>query len=373
MQENKTQPKILTILGARPQFIKAAVVSPVLSEFCKESILHTGQHFDTNMSDIFFKELSMPAPEYHLNIHGGSHGDMTGRMLMEIEKIIIKDKPDLVLVYGDTNSTLAGALAAVKCNIPIAHIEAGVRSYNRKMPEEINRVLTDQVSDLYFVTSKQAATNLLQEGCKTDNIHIVGDVMFDLALKTKALLNKDSALENKQKDYILVTLHRSENTDNENQLKKCLKLIEKISTIKPIVWVMHPRTEKALKTFNLNIAKNNIHCIEPQGYLEMMQLVQNASAVATDSGGLQKEAFYFKKPCISLRTETEWVELIDAGWNFVLGQEGFQEEVQEKTFEKMKKFLDTDFSTKPHSEVYGSGDAANKIGKILNQWFTSRN
>lgn len=390
-----TKPKIVTIIGARPQFIKAAVVSPVLSTFANEIMIHTGQHFDSNMSDIFFQELSLPEPHYHLDIHSGSHADMTGRMLIEIEKILMKEKPDLALVYGDTNSTLAGALAAAKLNIPIAHIEAGMRSYNRKMPEEINRILTDQLSAINFVTSESAANNLKKEGFLSKHIYNVGDVMYDLALKVAHQKNNpknDNDIAQKknifENGYILVTLHRSENTDNVVQLQNLKSLIEKMSEIQPVLWVMHPRTQKAFQAFNIlpqnadtlssstqSKTTSYIKIIEPVGYQEMMGLIKNSFAVATDSGGLQKEAFYFKKPCITLRNETEWFELSDLGWNLILGQASEQESGQNSETDSndelsakmasINAFLNKDFSMLPYPHVYGDGMAAEKIGQTL--------
>lgn len=356
------RPKIVTILGARPQFIKAAVLTPILRSFAIEKIIHTGQHFDKNMSEMFFEELTLPEPDYYLGIQSTLHSEMTGKMLIEIEKILREEKPDLALVYGDTNSTLAGALAASKIPIPLAHVEAGVRSYNRFMPEEINRVITDQLSSFHFVTSERASVNLKKEGCQEEHIYHVGDVMFDLALKMSQQISLNQGIEKKKKDYFLVTLHRSENTDNAEKLKKLKKLIEKLSEIKAVIWIMHPRTKKFLNQNNIQIDNhgNCLEIIEPQSYKNMIQLLQNCDAVLTDSGGLQKEAFYFKKPCVTLRSETEWTELVDLGWNFVCGNE-----INEKTIEKILPFLETDFRGLSQPYVYGKGNAANEIGRIL--------
>lgn len=316
--------KILTIIGARPQFIKAAAVSNFLSQQSEiqEVLLHTGQHFDGNMSDIFFSELGIPKPVYNLGVGGGLHGAMTGSQLAGIEEVIIREKPDWVLVYGDTNSTLAGALAAAKLNVNVAHVEAGLRSFNRRMPEEINRVVTDHVSTALFAPTLTAMGHLEREGIPLGQCHLVGDIMFDAALQFGELAKLNSNILQQLKlspsGYVLATIHRAENTDDLLRLNIILKALFTISKSKPVVWPMHPRTRKVLETHRLHhLLGNNVKLIEPVGYLDMVMLEKNAAVIATDSGGVQKEAFFYKVPCITLRNETEWVELVDGGWNFL--------------------------------------------------------
>lgn len=314
--------KILTIVGARPQFVKAAVVSRLLranSNF-QEVLLHTGQHYDANMSEVFFNELEIPKPEYHLNIGSGQHGRQTGEMLMAIEEVLLKEKPDWVLIYGDTNSTLAGALAAAKLHIPIAHVEAGLRSFNRKMPEEINRIVADQLADLLLVPTQQGRINLLNEGVAEARIHQVGDVMFDAALYYGAKADSSSTILNtlhlRAKHYVLATVHRAENTDNKARLQAIFYGLNRLAQEVPVVFPVHPRTRKMLKSYGLleNLA-TDFYLIEPVGFLDMLMLEKNASVIATDSGGVQKEAFFYQVPCITLRDETEWTELVELGWN----------------------------------------------------------
>ena len=314
--------KILTVLGARPQFIKASVVSNAISHSAelKEVLVHTGQHFDANMSDIFFAELGMNKADYLLGIHGGSHGSMTGKMLIQLEQVMQQEKPDIVLVYGDTNSTLAGALAAIKLHIPIAHVEAGLRSFNMDMPEEVNRILTDRLSHWLFTPTDTAVEHLINEGYSPESIYPVGDVMFDVAMFHGGRVKSEAGLlvrlGLKDKPYILVTVHRAENTDNPIRLIAIVDALIKISNQIPIIWPLHPRTRDVLsKLGKLEMMNKKINLIEPVGYLEMVQLEKFASLIATDSGGVQKEAFFYKVPCVTLRNETEWVELIDAGWN----------------------------------------------------------
>ncbi len=317
--------KIITIIGARPQFIKAAAVSRVLrlTEGVKEILVHTGQHYDSNMSDVFFDELEIPRPDYNLGIGSGTHGEQTGRMLEAIEKVLLKEKPDWVLVYGDTNSTLAGALAAVKLHIPVAHVEAGLRSFNRLMPEEINRVLTDHASDLLFAPTKTAVENLRREGIYEDQIKLVGDVMYDAAIfygkkadQQSHILNK---LRLKPKEYILATVHRAENTDDPIRLRAIFDALCEVACEIKVVLPLHPRTREALiKTGIYGMAASRICLTEPVGYLDMVMLEKNACLIATDSGGVQKEAFFYRVPCVTLREETEWVELVELGWNVVV-------------------------------------------------------
>jgi UDP-GlcNAc3NAcA epimerase len=314
--------KILTILGARPQFIKASVVSKAIKESAvlHEVILHTGQHFDANMSDVFFAELGMRAPNHNLAISGGRHGDMTGRMLGRIEEILIEENPDAVLVYGDTNSTLAGALAAVKLHIPVAHVEAGLRSFNERMPEEINRVLTDRISRWRFAPTETAVMHLRNEGCRTNSIFHVGDVMFDVALQHGTKVTPDERILPRlgcsPGNYALVTVHRAENTDNPCRLATIVEALKRVAQSLSVVWPVHPRTRRILQELGITpSAQPNLHLIDPVGYLDMVQLEKYAAVIATDSGGVQKEAFFHGVPCVTLRDETEWVELVQAGWN----------------------------------------------------------
>jgi UDP-GlcNAc3NAcA epimerase len=292
--------KIATVIGARPQFIKAAVVSRGLKNVSQnEIIIHTGQHFDSNMSDIFFEELDIPKPGYHLGIGGGTHGQNTGRMIEAIEAVLLKEQPTLLLVYGDTDSTLAGAVAAVKLHIPVAHVEAGLRSFNRKMPEEINRILTDHASDLLFTPSAQAGKQLLKEGIKIQKIKQVGDVMYDAAIYYGQKIANDNTTLTKfglqPKKYALATLHRAENVDDKQKLTSILKGLANYN--QTIVWPMHPRTKARLSFFDIQIPAN-IKIIEPVGYLEMITLEKNAALITTDSGGIQKEAYFHQVPCI---------------------------------------------------------------------------
>jgi UDP-GlcNAc3NAcA epimerase len=315
--------KIITILGARPQFIKAGSVSREIAKQIEsgvnlqEIIVHTGQHYDANMSDIFFDEMKIPKPDYFLGIGGTSHGEMTGQMIGKIEKILMEHKPDWVMVYGDTNSALAGAIAASKLHIKIAHIESGLRSFNMKMPEEINRILTDRVSSLLFCPTQTAIDNLKNEGVDRWNTKIVlsGDVMLDGAKFYKKYSKKPNIDINDK--FILCTIHRAENTDDERRLKEIISALIEISDQIQIILPLHPRTKKIIH--NLNISTQNITIIEPVGYLQMVYFLEHCQLVMTDSGGLQKEAFFFEKPCITLRDETEWVELVENGVNVLVG------------------------------------------------------
>lgn len=316
--------KILTVLGARPQFIKASVVSHAITctSGLAEVVVHTGQHFDANMSNVFFAELGMVEPDYFLDIHGGSHGAMTGRMLVEVEQVLLEEKPDAVLVYGDTNSTLAGALAAVKLHIPVAHVEAGLRSFNMRMPEEVNRILTDRISRWLFTPTKEADRHLRAEGVAADCIHQVGDVMYDVALHhgNRAAGRQDGALKRlglERGSYILATVHRAENTDAPNRLRAIMGALEQIAREIPVVMPLHPRTRGVLERQGHlpALLQQPIRFVDPLGYLDMVELEQAAALVATDSGGVQKEAFFHQVPCVTLRNETEWVELIQTGWN----------------------------------------------------------
>jgi UDP-GlcNAc3NAcA epimerase len=344
--------KIVTILGARPQFIKAGSISREIAKHkdIEEVIVHTGQHFDTNMSDIFFKEMKIPTPHYNLDINGLSHGAMTGQMLEKIEDILIKEKPDWVMVYGDTNSTLAGALSASKLHIRVAHIEAGLRSFNIKMPEEINRILTDRISNILFCPTSTAVNNLKNEGFDDFDCKIVnsGDVMYDGTLFYKELSKKPSC--DISDDFILCTIHRAENTDDEFRLISIFEALHEIAKDRQVILPLHPRTKKIIE--NLNIDTDNLTIINPVGYLEMVWLIKNCKLVMTDSGGLQKEAYFFKKPCITLRDETEWVELVDGGFNILVGAD--KDKIVKATYE-------TFWSEEWESNLYGDGCASEKI------------
>ncbi|OKY73765.1 MAG: UDP-N-acetylglucosamine 2-epimerase [Desulfobulbaceae bacterium DB1] len=312
--------RILTIIGARPQFIKASVVSRAIAaqSGLEEVILHTGQHFDANMSEVFFEQLAIPRPNYLLDIHGGTHGAMTGRMLMEIETVIQQERPDRVLVYGDTNSTLAGALAAAKLHVPVAHVEAGLRSFNMRMPEEINRILTDQISDVLFCPTEAAVANLKQEGFAHKQVHVlkVGDVMQDAALFFAERAMPPTGQEGRA-GFVLATLHRAENTDDPHRLAAIVEALNIIHReVAPVVLPLHPRTKGAMERAGLSLLAE---VIDPVGYFEMVWLLNHCGLVLTDSGGVQKEAFFFGKACVTMRDQTEWVELVESGANELAG------------------------------------------------------
>lgn len=308
--------KIVTILGARPQFVKAAVLSRIIAKYheVEEVIIHTGQHYDSNMSEVFFTEMNIPKPSYNLGVHGLSHGEMTGQMLMKIEAVLLKETPDLVIVYGDTNSTLAGALAAKKLNIKVVHVEAGLRSFNMKMPEEINRILTDRISDLLLCPTSTAVTNLKKEGFENFNVAVVncGDIMKD-AVEFYAKFSEEkstiiSDLSIKPSEFVVATIHRQENTDDLDKLKAIFGGLETIHEEMKVIVPLHPRTKEILKKNNLSY---NLEFINPVGYFDMLALLKNCNLVITDSGGLQKEAFFNKKYSIIVRDETEWIELVN--------------------------------------------------------------
>lgn len=310
--------KILSIVGARPQFIKAAAVSRAIRETdgLSEVMIHTGQHFDPNMSDVFFDELGIPKPKHHLDINGGRHGDMTGRMLMAIEPILLAEEPDWVVVYGDTNSTLAGSLAASKLHIPVAHVEAGLRSFNRRMPEEINRLVTDHLSTLHFCPTTTAVANLAAEGVVAGVRH-VGDVMYDATLfaidRAESRSTALSDLGLKPKEYAIATVHRAENTDSAEHIRAVVQFLREQARRHPVVLPLHPRTREAASRMGVGLA--GLRVVEPIGYLDMTILLHHAVEVYTDSGGLQKEAYFHRVPCTTLRDETEWTETITHGWN----------------------------------------------------------
>ena len=348
--------KIITIVGARPQFIKAGAVS---REFLKhvdieEIIVHTGQHFDKNMSDVFFEQMSIPKPKYNLAVNNMGHGAMTGQMLEKIEKVLIQETPDWVLVYGDTNSTIAGALAAKKLHIKVAHVEAGLRSFNMSMPEEINRILTDRISDLLLCPTDTAVENLNKEGYKNLDISILksGDVMQDAAIFYS---KKEQAPNFKiPKEFVLSTIHRAENTDNDKRLSSILSGLNFIAKSIPVILPLHPRTKNIIKKGSFKM--NNLTIVEPVGYLEMVYLLQRSKIVMTDSGGLQKEAFFFKKPCITLRDETEWVELVKGGFNTLVGA---NEKLIKNAFKNQSYNIDFNVN------LYGEGRACKNIVEKL--------
>jgi UDP-GlcNAc3NAcA epimerase len=350
--------KILTVIGARPQFIKASSLSREIALIASvdEVIVHTGQHYDSNMSDVFFQELDIPKPTYSLGIGGGSHGSQTGEMLIKIEEVILKEKPDYLLVYGDTNSTLAGALASSKLNIPVIHIEAGLRSFNMRMPEEQNRILTDHISELLFTPTTTGFQNLLKEGIKENKIFNVGDIMYDGALFFAELAKKKSLKnihpEISGKNYFLCTIHRAENTDDSTRLISIFDNLNKLAKSNTILLPLHPRTKKSLEAEGLLDSYKNINFIEPLGYLDMVLLESNASLIITDSGGVQKEAYFHGVPCLTLRDETEWTELIDNGWNQLVTD--FEQ------LEKMVSYALKD-DAKTNTELYGKGNTAHLI------------
>lgn len=317
--------KILTVIGARPQFIKAAPVSKALREHggFKEILVHTGQHYDANMSQVFFDELEITLPHHNLEVGSGGHGEQTGEMLKRLEPLLVSEKPDVVLIYGDTNSTLAGALAASKLHVPVAHVEAGLRSFNRNMPEELNRIVADHLSTLLFCPTKTAIANLKKEGL-AKNVFKTGDVMYDVAImfSEKAKRNSTilSALRLKPGEFILVTIHRPENTDDKTRLTSIFTVLDALTNDCAIVFPMHPRTKKMAESFGLAHLLSKVKVIEPTGFLDMIRLESNASLIITDSGGVQKEAYFHRVPCVTLRDETEWVETVEAGWNRMPGE-----------------------------------------------------
>ena len=352
--------KIVTVVGARPQFIKAAVVSQALAQRgdVEEVLVHTGQHFDANMSDVFFEELAIPKPNYNLGIGGNSHAQNTGRALEGIERIVIDQRPDIVMVYGDTDSTLAGALAAAKLCVPIAHVEAGLRSFNRRMPEEVNRVLTDHVSSLLFAPSQVAVKNLADEGIHGDRVVVVGDVMFDSVLRFTTLARERTdplgRLGLTPRGYVLATLHRKENTDDPQRLKPVFEGLAASGV--DVVLPLHPRTRKRIAEFGLELP-GNVRVIDPVGYLDMLLLESDARLIATDSGGVQKEAYFHRVPCVTLREETEWVELVELGVNRLVGTDAARiaRAVTEHAFRDVP------------ADVYGDGRASQRIAAALAQ------
>lgn len=347
--------KIVSIVGTRPQLIKASAISAELRNHSifQDILIHTGQHFDQNMSDIFFDEFGLPVANYNLGIGGGSHGENTGRMIEAIEAILIEENPNLVILYGDTDSTLAGSIAAVKLNLNIAHIEAGVRSYNKKMPEEINRILTDHSSNFLFTPSEIASHNLLKEGINVKDIFNFGDVMFDVFLKYKSLPKDKNLLckfNLKIKEYILLTLHRQENVDDAILLSNIFESFNNIG--RQVIFPIHPRTKKRIHDFKIKIP-DIVKVIDPLNYNDLFVLQENAFVIATDSGGIQKEAYFHKVPCVVLRNETEWPELVKMDANILVGTNSAK--IISAIENHVKKKIDWNFL------VYGEGDAAKRI------------
>lgn len=347
--------KIITIVGARPQFIKAAPVSKQLRKHHKEILVHTGQHYDDNMSDIFFEELNIPRPDYNLNVGSASHGKQTGEMLIKIEEVLINQKPDAVIVYGDTNSTLAGALAAAKLHIPVFHIESGLRSFNKNMPEEQNRVVVDHLSDKLFCPTQNAVDNLFREGI-TQGVYNTGDVMYDAVLINKEIASLRSSIMTRlgltPRQYMLCTIHRAENTDDENRLRTLIQVLSDAQI--PVVLPMHPRTAKHVDMYDICLP-DNVIAIKPVGYLDMLMLETNAYKILTDSGGVQKEAYFMQVPCITLRDETEWVETVQDGWNTIVGLDPI------RIVDAMRNFMPSAKQSNP----FGDGHAAERIVELL--------
>ncbi|MFZ2491226.1 MAG: UDP-N-acetylglucosamine 2-epimerase (non-hydrolyzing) [Thermoanaerobaculia bacterium] len=354
--------KIVTVVGARPQFVKAAAVSREIAKnrLIREVIVHTGQHFDHNMSNIFFEEMEIPAPQYFLDVNSLDHGAMTGRMLEKIEQVLVAERPDSVVVYGDTNSTLAGALAASKLHVPVVHVEAGLRSFNMSMPEEVNRVLTDRISSVLCCPTDHAVENLKREGFEAigPSIHKTGDVMQDAALyysqRSAARSTIVSRLGLRSGAYALCTIHRAENTDHEKSLTEIVEALNAIAQSITVVLPLHPRTRKLLSGLTATL---QFDPIEPVGYFDMLELLKNSGIVLTDSGGVQKEAFFFSKPCVTLRRETEWLELLEAGVNVLAGAD------RDLIVQSFRTMLDRRPVFDP--ALYGSGGASRRIVEAL--------
>jgi UDP-GlcNAc3NAcA epimerase len=356
--------KVASIVGARPQFIKAAALTRVLDSNApfEHLLVHTGQHYDETMSEVFFQELEIPRPDYNLEVGSGTHGAQTGKMLGAIEDVLLQIVPDIALVFGDTNSTLAGALAAAKLHIPVAHVEAGLRSFNRRMPEEINRVLTDHASDLLFAPTAASVENLANEGIAANRIFAVGDVMYDVALyygeKAETRSRILEYLHLKPKQYVLATIHRAENTDDDQRLRTIFGGLELVAREVNVVVPLHPRTLNAAK--RRGIVFEHVQVIEPVGYLDMVMLEKHSRLIATDSGGVQKEAFFYNVPCVTLRSETEWLELLELGWNRVVPPSA-----PAKIAEAILENLDRSGAS---ASPYGNGDAARKIIDVITDW-----
>lgn len=356
--------KVLSVVGARPQFIKAAAVSRALrrARGAREVLVHTGQHYDRNLSRVFFRELDIPAPDANLRVGSGSHGIQTGRMLAALERVIARERPHWVLVYGDTNSTLAGALAAAKLQVPVAHVEAGLRSWNRAMPEEINRIAADHVSDLLFAPTRAAVANLLREGIRRASIVRTGDVMYDAALHYAARAERSSRvldeLRLRGRPYVLATVHRAENTDDPARLLAIFEALRRVAREIAVVSPLHPRTRRALARAGWR-GGAGLRLVDPVGYLDMVQLEQHARLIATDSGGVQKEAYFHRVPCATLRGETEWVELVAAGWNTLVPPTS-----AERVSRGLRALL-SGFRPPRRPRLYGDGRAAEAIVRRL--------
>lgn len=357
--------KIVTVVGARPQFIKAAAVSRVIRNECRaqldETLVHTGQHYDENMSRVFFDELDIPRPKYNLGISGGHHGAMTGRMLESIENVLLEEKPDWILIYGDTNSTLAGALAAAKLHLPVAHVEAGLRSFNMRMPEEVNRIVADRLSTLLFCPTDTAVRNLGNEGV-VRGVENVGDVMYDVALFYREQARRHSrilgSLSLAEGGFALATCHRAENTDDPVRLGEIVKALSDLSGQMDVVLPLHPRTRKLLADTGLVEKLGKVKVLAPLPFLDMVALEQAAKLILTDSGGVQKEAFFYGVPCITMRDETEWVETVDLGWNRLVGA------TSSAISAAVAECLNSPLPALP-SSPYGDGHAATRIVKSL--------
>ena len=350
--------KIASIVGARPQFIKCAPLSKELRKDHHEVLIHTGQHYDYEMSKLFFDQLGISKPDYNLGVGSASHGIQTGKMLIEIEKVLLEEKPDFALVYGDTNSTLAGALAAVKLHIPVGHVEAGLRSFDRTMPEEVNRILTDHASDLLFSPTNTAVDNLRREGI-TSGVYLTGDVMYDVLHYSKKIAKKSEVLEKfniRSKGYVLTTVHRPSNTDDDTNLSNILDVLSESG--ENVVFPIHPRTLNFIKNQGLErkIGKN-VFITKPVGYFDFIWLELNAKKILTDSGGIQKEAYILKVPCITLRENTEWIETVEDGWNILVGSN------KEKIRDAMKTFRPKG----KQRNVFGNGNANKKIKEIIDE------
>ena len=361
--------KILTIVGARPQFIKAAPVSRAIRKQNTETLVHTGQHYDDNMSGVFFRELGIPAPDYNLEVGSGGHGEQTGLMLQRLEPLVEQEQPDLLLVYGDTNSTLAGALTAAKLHIPLAHVEAGLRSFDRRMPEEINRVVADQLSNLLFCPTLTAVDNLKREGIGSNekldqHIYEVGDVMYDAVLHNLALAETHAvpqlaSLGVKPQGYTLATVHRAASTDDADRLRSIVAALAQIgSKAQPVIFPVHPRTRKVMATLGI-VPGDKVRLIEPVGYLEMLNLERNARLIITDSGGVQKEAYFLAVPCLTLRDETEWVETVASGWNRLVGTD------TNKIVTEAQGWAQGSTPTDPPPPLFGNGHAGERIAEML--------
>jgi UDP-GlcNAc3NAcA epimerase len=357
--------KIATIVGARPQFIKSAVVSRAIRNAgCfSEIMIHTGQHYDAKMSECFFEELGIPKPQYNLAVGSGMHGYQTGEMMKGIEPVLMKEKPSIVIVYGDTNTTLAGAIVAAKMHIPVAHIEAGLRSYNKKMPEEINRITTDHISAILFCPTTTAINNLRTEGIR-HGIYKSGDVMYDVAVqygkRAENYRNIMTAAHIEPSQYIVATIHRSENTDDRSRMEMIMEALNNIGSNMSVVMPLHPRTEKLIRSYGIDM--QHIQTIGPVGFLEMMCLLKNAKIIVTDSGGLQKEGYFHRIPCVTIREQTEWIETIESGWNSLADMTSAQGIVG--------SIINAMNASIERSEIaeYGDGSASEQIVKIITSY-----